>query len=103
MFLGGTWKVKISQAKVKRKAVPAFRITESQHRECTHCGAESFTCSQLSDIRIYWLLWNLKFHYQFHTDKIQDSGFSLEVDKYISYFKTCLFKVHFNIIFSFIP
>ena len=103
MFLGGTWEFKISQAKVKRKAVLAFRITESQHRERTHCGAKSSTCSQLSDTRSYWLLWKLKFHCKFHTDKIQDSGFIPEVDKYISYFKTCLFKVHFNIIFSFIP
>jgi len=74
MILGGTWEVKISQAKVKRKAVPAFRITESQHRERTHCGAESTFCSEqlLSDTRIYWLLRKLKFHYQFHTDKIKD-------------------------------
>lgn len=50
----------------------------------------------------YWLLRNLKFRYQFHTDKIQDTDLSPEVDKYISHFKTCLLKLHFNNIFSFI-
>jgi hypothetical protein len=56
MFLGGTREVKISQAKVKRKAVPAFRITESQHWERKHHGAQSAFCSQqlLSDTGIYW-------------------------------------------------
>ena len=102
MFLGGTWEVKISQAKVKRKALPAFRITASQHRECKHCGAESSFCSQqlLVDTRSCWLLWNPTFHYRFHTDKIQDSGLTHEVDKGVVHILRSAYLSYILILFS---